>query len=394
MSDRANNEHNDTYYSGVFPCTTAAMISLPSPWQATVHLFILSLCTFCTCSCFGYDVATDRSTGKLNCLDLPYSNRRNLLKASAASAISIAHWYGSRPSIADPSGLIAMSNLSLFKKQTKAALSLVTDDNMLAYQKQGVTKISNVISPEWINLLRAGCEIAQDEAGPNAEYLNQPTDEGIFFTDLELARRLPIFAAFSLYSPVAAIAGKLMGSHTTRYLYDQLFVKEKGVSTTTPWHQDGGYWRVKGEQLSSVFVPLDNVDRHNGLQFVEGSQSWPLHNPQHFADGTQYTGTSLPTMPDIQRLHGEEKVQLLEFGLEPGDVLIFSAKTVHGGPGNWGRALSTRWVGDDGRFWDRPGEGAIPSANAHLREGQSLGANAKMFPAAWHDSNLSTSSRL
>ena len=94
---------------------------------------------------------------------------------------------------------------------------------MPEYQRHGVTKISHVISPEWIDLLRTGCETAQDEAGPSAEYLNQSTDEGIFFTDLEMARRLPVFAAFSMYSPVAAVAGTLMGSNTVRYLYDQIY---------------------------------------------------------------------------------------------------------------------------------------------------------------------------
>ena len=362
-----------------------------SLWVATGYLLTTCIFRFCFSLCFGFDVtattgSTERSNVKVNSWDLTSTNRRNLLRTtSAATAISFAHWCGSSPpSLADPSGLITKSKIPVLTKQTLAALSLVTDDHIKEYRTQGVTKISNVITHEWIDLLRTGCEIAQDEAGPNAEYLSQPTDEGIFFTDLELARRLPTFAAFSMYSPVAAIAGTLMGSNTIRYLYDQLFIKERGVSTNTPWHQDGGYWRVKGEQLSSVFVPLDNVDRQDGLQFVAGSQAWSLHNPQHFADGTQYTGTSLPTMPDISQLHDERRVQLLNFSLQPGDVLVFSAKTVHGGPGNWGRALSTRWVGDDGQFWDRPGEGAIPSANAHLREGQPLSANPKMFPAAWH----------
>lgn len=363
------------------------MIAMTPLRVATGYLLTLSACCFCNCSCYGFDVVTgsaDRSSGRVNSWDLQCTNRRNLFAATASSATALALWYSSSsPSMADPSVLISKSHISYLTAQTLAAVSLVTGDNIKEYQRNGVTKISNVITPDWIDLLRAGCEIAQDEAGPNAEYLNQPTDEGIFFTDLELARRLPIFAAFSLYSPVAAVAGTLMGSRTTRYLYDQLFVKEKGVSINTPWHQDGGYWRVKGEQLTSVFVPLDNVDPQDGLQFVAGSHSWSLHNPQHFADGTQYTGTSLPAMPDISQLHDERKLQLLNFSLEPGDVLVFSAKTVHGGPGNWGRALSTRWVGDDGQFWDRPGEGAIPSANPHLRDGQAISANPRMFPAAW-----------
>ena len=366
---------------------TKRLSSISSLWCAARFLSAMCVFNLFNSCCNGFDVATDRWDGRVNTWELTNNNRRNLLTASAASAISFAHWYGSYFSsdLADPSGLVDMSKKSQWTKQIMAALSLVTEKNRKEYQTQGVTKISNVISQEWIDLLREGCELAQDDAGPNAEYLNQPTDEGNFFTDMEMARRLPIFAAFSLYSPVAAIAGTLMGAHTIRYLYDQLFIKEKGVSTNTPWHQDGGYWRVKGEQLCSVFVPLDDVDPQDGLQFVAGSQSWSLHNPQHFADGSQYVGTSLPALPDISRLHDEKKVQLINFSLEPGDVLVFSAKTVHGGPGNWGRALSTRWVGDDGRFWDRPGEGAIPSANAHLKEGQSLGANPKMFPAAWHN---------
>jgi ectoine hydroxylase-related dioxygenase (phytanoyl-CoA dioxygenase family) len=309
-----------------------------------------------------------------------------MLATSAASVLPFLtmNSVSSQKWMADFNIPYTSANTALLQRQAMEAATSVTKTNMEEYNRLGVTKVSNVISTEWVNLLRDGCDIAQDEAGAYAEYLNQPTDAGIFFTDLELARRLPLFAAFSMYSPVAAIAGTLMGSHTVRYLYDQLFVKEKGVSTSTPWHQDGGYWRVKGEQLASVFVPLDKVDPEDGLQFVAGSHHWPLHNPQHFADGTQYSGTSLPTMPDISQMYQDEKLQLLNFGLEPGDVLVFSAKTVHGGPGNWGRALSTRWVGDDGRFWDRPGEGAVPTVDVHLREGEPLGANPKAFPATWH----------
>jgi hypothetical protein len=115
-----------------------------------------------------------------------------------------------------------------FVTQATNAAAPVTQESIDEYHAMGVTKISNVISQEWLELLRDGCELAQDE------YLNQPTDEGIFFTDLEMARRLPMFSAFSLYGQAAAVAGTVMGSTSARYLYDQFFVKEKGVSTTTP----------------------------------------------------------------------------------------------------------------------------------------------------------------
>jgi ectoine hydroxylase-related dioxygenase (phytanoyl-CoA dioxygenase family) len=298
--------------------------------------------------------------------------------AEPSSASSSADW------MADPGPAYARRSVRrLLQSQADAAVQAVTEANIREYHSTGVTKVRNVVSKEWIELLREGCEVAQDEAGPYAEYLQRPKDEGIFFTDLELARRLPLFAAFSLHGPAAAVAGTLLGSQSIRYLYDQLFVKEAGVSTLTPWHQDGGYWRVKGSQVASVFVPLDPVPPQDGLSFVKGSHRWDLYNPQHFADGTQYVGTALPPMPNVSQLTQEGKLDLATFALEPGDVLVFSARTVHGGPGNWGRALSTRWVGDDGRFWDRPGEGAIPTINVPLQDGDLLAAQSAAFPTSW-----------
>ena len=299
--------------------------------------------------------------------------------------------------MADPSITIPTINnrrvLNLLQQQTDEALLQVTERHKQEYREWGVTKVENVITDRWLSLLQDGCEIAQDEAGPYAEYLNRPTDEGIFFTDLELARRLSLFSAFSMYSPAGAIAGCVMMDEsteesttttttTTRYLYDQLFVKEAGCTTSTPWHQDGGYWRVKGN-LSSVFLPMDDyVSAKNGLQFVKGSNVWQLHNPHHFADGTPYQGTSLPKMPNIDQMVADKEIELLEFDLKAGDVLVFSAKTVHGGSGNWGRALSTRWVGSDTTFWDRPGEGAIPTINMEgwLKDGESLSNAPNIFP--------------
>jgi ectoine hydroxylase-related dioxygenase (phytanoyl-CoA dioxygenase family) len=278
--------------------------------------------------------------------------------------------------------------LEQLQQEAQEAASRVTLSVQDEYHRNGVVVVRNVVSRSWLDTLRRGCEVAQDDAGPFAEYLQQPTDGGIFFTDLELARRLPMFSAFCQYGPCGAVAGAVMGSTSIRYLYDQLFVKEQGVSTPTPWHQDGGYWRVSGSKIGSVFVPLDPVNANDGLAFVKGSHTWELHNPQHFADGTPYTGTSLPPMPDISAMVKAGQVDLVTFDLQPGDVVVFSARTTHGGPGNWGRALSTRWTGDDATFWARPGEGAVPTGNVHLRNGELLAHNAAAFPQVWSDNDV------
>ena len=83
----------------------------------------------------------------------------------------------------------------------------------------------------------------------------------------------------------------------------------------------------------------------------------------------------------LSRTHPQ--VSLARFALSPGDVLVFSARVAHGGAGNWGRALSTRWAGDDATYWDRPGEGAVPTGELGLSDGDALGRNARAFPVMW-----------
>uniref|UniRef100_A0A7S4F237 Phytanoyl-CoA dioxygenase n=1 Tax=Chrysotila carterae TaxID=13221 RepID=A0A7S4F237_CHRCT len=321
------------------------------------------------------------------------TSRRELLTSIPAAALSLALVRATNLSplnvksgsswLATPGAQQLPSVASALAAQNTAAAAAAAAARA-AYARDGVAVVRGVVSYGWIQLLRDAAEEAQDDPGESAQYLGAATDAATFFTDLEMARRLPSFAAFALHGPCAAVAAGVTQSNSVRYLYDQLFVKEHGVTLPTPWHQDGGYWRVKGAQLSSVFVPLDPVSTDNCLSFVPGSHRWPLHNPMHFADGTQYSGTSLPQMPDVDAMVAAGAVNLKQFELQPGDVLVFSSSTVHGGRGNWGRALSTRWAGDDCTFWARPGEGAVPTGQLNLRDGDPLRRNPAAFPLAWH----------
>jgi phytanoyl-CoA hydroxylase len=49
--------------------------------------------------------------------------------------------------------------------------------------------------------------------------------------------------------------------------------------TTLPWHQDSGYYgtQTAPEHILSVWLPLVDVDEHNGcMQFIPGSHRWGL----------------------------------------------------------------------------------------------------------------------
>lgn len=315
---------------------------------------------------------------------LATSTRRALL-AAVPSAASVAAALAARHT-ATATGAVHLADAGVWQahfaaeaRQAAALAEKVAAD----YSRDGVAVVRGAVSPAWVDLLRGACEAAQDDPGPGGQYLGPATDAGTFFTDLEMARRIPAFAAFALHGPCAAIAGTVTGAAEVRYLYDQLFIKETGVSLPTPWHQDGGYWRARGDDLASVFVPLDPVPSHECLAFMAGTHTWPLHNPAHFADGTSYTGTGLPELPDVEGMAARGLLTALRFDLRPGDALVFSAATVHGGRGNWGRALSTRWAGNRSRFWPRPGEGAVPTGDLGLGDGAPLRRNSRAFPLAW-----------
>ncbi len=47
-----------------------------------------------------------------------------------------------------------------------------------------------------------------------------------------------------------------------------------GDSKPTPWHQDLPYWPMETPQALSFWIPVDDVDEHNGaMMFVPRSQS-------------------------------------------------------------------------------------------------------------------------
>lgn len=313
---------------------------------------------------------------------------KHLPRGATTLAASVTQENSKTPWLAQPGTEITRSR-DKFVAEAENAYAMVTPEIRDTYARDGVVVVKNVISADWVALLQAACVTAQEKAGPFAERLHQPSDAGIYFTDLELARRLPDFAAFSLYGPCAAIAAAVMSSHSARFLYDQLFIKEAGVTTPTFWHQDQGYWKVYGKQVSSVFVPLDYVVPEDGLAFILGSHGWPLHNPQNFADGSPYSETGLPPMPDISAGLKKGGFEALRFELQPGDALVFSGSIVHGGSGNWGRALSTRWIGEDVRYHARPNV-MVPTGQVGLSEGEPFDRNSHAFPLVWPPERRST----
>jgi len=90
---------------------------------------------------------------------------------------------------------------------------------------------------------------------------------------------------------------------------------------------------------------------------------------------------------DLPTIEGKDsECEILEWELEPGDAVLFNYLTVHGAKGNLQtgngrRAFSMRWVGDDARYIQRPGNTSPPFPGHNMKNGQRL--REDWFPMLW-----------
>jgi ectoine hydroxylase-related dioxygenase (phytanoyl-CoA dioxygenase family) len=259
----------------------------------------------------------------------------------------------------------------------------ISDDDIRAYQEDGVVCLRGVFNQYWLELVERGIAASIKSPGPHGENYNP--HGSAFFGDLDMWQRHDEFRDYVLNSPAAELVGSLMKSRQVNFFYDQMLVKEPGSESLTPWHQDQPYWAISGRQVSSIWMPVDPVGKESSLEFIAGSHRWGIeYNPKHFKDQSPYEDTGLPHMPDIEG--DRSKYSVKSWDLEPGDCIAFQAMIVHGAKGNRStttrrRVLSTRWAGDDARYCVRQGETAIPTFKTDLSHGDKF--NGELFPQIW-----------
>lgn len=249
----------------------------------------------------------------------------------------------------------------------------MTDASNLAdYRAHGVTCVRQALGTDWIARLAAATDHALATPPDDAEIYEGTREAPLSYGELQVWKRLDTFRAAIHDGRLARIAADCMGSPIAQFYYDQLLVKEPGSARRTPWHQDIPYWKVAGSQICSIWLALDRIPGTAALEFVRGSHMWGEHNPQHFRDASPYEGTGLASLPDIEGNRAAHDI--VSFDLEPGDAILFHAAIVHGappaGPGGRRRAWSTRWLGADAVFADKPGERAFPSADSGQTPGR------------------------
>lgn len=259
---------------------------------------------------------------------------------------------------------------------------LLTPAMIDTFQRDGVVLIPGLFA-DWVDVLRAGVARNIDAPGPYASENKKDGETGRFFDDYCNWQRIPEFEQVIRDSPAAPVAAALMGSRTVQVFHDHVLVKEPGTSMATPWHTDGPYYFVSGQQTVSFWSPLDPVT-DAALRCVPGSHRWEkpvlpmrwIKEEAYFPNVADY----MP-VPDPEA----EDMPIAEWPMAPGDAVAFNYDILHGARGNTStarrRAFSLRLVGDDARYVERPGRTSPPFPDHGMHPGERL--RADWFPVIY-----------
>ena len=262
-------------------------------------------------------------------------------------------------------------------------------EDIETFRRAGVVLLRGA-SSEWVDCLRAGLQRNLDNPQQFAFPCesNPAGEPGRFFDSYCNWQLIPEYLDYVSHSTAASIAGQFMDSDCAQFFHEHAFLKAPGTQRATPWHQDLPYYCVDGSKTASVYVALDHADVDVAVQFVRGSHRWgKLYYPRVFEDGSAFNddqpATAMEAVPDIDGKRRD--YDIAAWPLQPGDTIVFDFRTLHGTGdatvNSLRRAFSTRWLGDDSIYCERPGETSPPYVDHGMKHGDRM--REDWFPILW-----------
>jgi len=183
-----------------------------------------------------------------------------------------------------------------------------------------------------------------------------------FVAGVDHWRTGPAFADLATASVIGPLVAGVLRTDRLWLYEDSVLIKEAGSSVETRWHTDDGYFHVEGDQLATVWIPLDPASRSAGsLRFLRGSHRESVRfRPTLFVTDDPIGGTAgvQPPQPD------PDDPDVFGFDLAVGDLTVHHARTLHAAGPNLTdaprRALSIRYCGDDAVVRVKPGAPSKP----------------------------------
>lgn len=256
----------------------------------------------------------------------------------------------------------------------------ITHDEVETFWRDGVVVLRGILSAEWIRSMVEPVErvLRRGEAVDLGPISDSPDPSApTFAAGVDHWRHSEAFSDFAIRSPLVPVVATLLRSERLWLWEDSVVVKEPGSPYPTRFHTDRGYLPLDGDRLATVWVPIDPTTSDSGMvQWVRGSHlEIAEYRPHLYVNDEPLPDTEGDLVPDVL---GDPALRsrLITFDLEPGDVTVHHARTLHGAPANTSqfrrRAVAVRYGGDDVRYRRRPG--LVDRHHArHLRDGDALG---------------------
>jgi len=263
----------------------------------------------------------------------------------------------------------------------------IAESEVAAFERDGVICLRALIDAEWRTRLARAIE--RDIETPGEFHHGYEASKGRFHGTSRIWQTDADVRDYVFESPLPELAATFLRARKVNLLYDQMFVKEPGTDAPTPWHSDHVVWPLKGRQVISFWLALDPVTAETGrVEYVRGSHLWEKrYQPRSFTKSriNYPTVEGLEEFPDVNA--NRAAYDIVTWDLDPGDVVAFTSRTLHGAGGNTRtdrrrRGYTIRYTGDDITY--EPGELTVPvTRNPDLSPGDPL--DSELFPVVWRD---------
>jgi|TARA_B110000259_G_scaffold188451_1_gene247587 ectoine hydroxylase-related dioxygenase (phytanoyl-CoA dioxygenase family) len=186
--------------------------------------------------------------------------------------------------------------------------------------------------------------------------------------------------------PIGEMLAEVWGSEHIWYLTEEIFLREsKSNKNRGVFHQDSSLAPWQGEHWANFWISFDPVPEENGLEILKGTHLGPQYdyvpydsqNPSDLSQrGEPFWGDRndppWPAQPDIEGALAKDPsaYEVLKWGVEPGDVVLFHPHTIHGGAPTGPqyprrRTLSLRFFGDKSYYKPIPPGGVGQTEEMH-----------------------------
>jgi ectoine hydroxylase-related dioxygenase (phytanoyl-CoA dioxygenase family) len=211
------------------------------------------------------------------------------------------------------------------------AVPHISDDQLLAFRRDGFLLVKGLSSDEEIASLRAPFDRMFSErrgwaAGDLFDMVGTDgPEQGLVLPQLVWPSRYePLLRQTKLAANARSVAEQILGPKLENDL-EHAISKPPFTGAATPWHQDDAFHR-KGSGVPesiSIWMPLQDVTLDSGcMQYIRGSNLGPLFPHRSPRNDPRIHGLETVSVPDM--------TNCVAIPVRAGDAVIHHSRTLHG----------------------------------------------------------------